>query len=85
MPMTSGNVTVIDGTTNNTLPVAAGTQSLRGRGEPEHEPDLRRELWQSNNVTVIDGNAPWSADFVVFGEGQGMARRSQPGNRGRSH
>ena len=42
----------------------ACTAIARG-GEPEHEPDLRRELTGSNNVTVIDGNAPWSADFTV--------------------
>ena len=36
-------VTVIDGATNNTTTVAVGTDSFSRGGEPEHEPDLRRE------------------------------------------
>ena len=41
-----GGVTVIDGATNNTTTVPVGTFPWRRGGEPEHEPDLRRELWQ---------------------------------------
>ena len=77
-------MTVIDGATNNTLPVAAGTNPIAVAVNPNTN-QIYVANSGSNNVTVIDGNAPWSADFVVFATGQGMGRRSQPGNRGRSH
>ena len=50
----SNNVTVIDGATNDTTLVAAGTRPLCRGGEPGHQQDLRREQ-QQRNVTVIDG------------------------------
>ena len=51
----STNVTVIDGATNATTTVTAGTESA-GRGrEPGDQQDLRGELLAGNNVTVIDG------------------------------
>ena len=47
---TAANVTVIDGATNNTTTVAVGSDPNRRGGEPGHEPDLCRELWQRNSV-----------------------------------
>jgi DNA-binding beta-propeller fold protein YncE len=68
----AGNVvTVIDGATNSTLPVAAGTQPFAVAVNPNTN-QIYVANWQSNNVTVINGNAPWSADFVVSaGAGNG--------------
>jgi DNA-binding beta-propeller fold protein YncE len=66
-----GIVTVIDGATNSTLPVAAGTQPFAVAVNPVTNQIYVANL-QSNNVTVINGNAPWSADFVVSaGAGNG--------------
>ena len=60
----AANVTVIDGATNNTLPVAAGSEPIAVAVNP-----VTNQIYVanhgSNNVTVIDGNAPWSADFTV--------------------
>ncbi len=47
-------MTVIDGATNATTTVAAGSFPVLRGGEPGDEQDLRREL-NSANVTVIDG------------------------------
>jgi hypothetical protein len=66
-----GIVTVIDGATNSTLPVAAGTDPFAVAVNPNTNQIYVANLW-SNNVTVINGNAPWSADFVVSaGAGNG--------------
>ena len=67
--LNSGNVTVIDGATNNTLPVAVGTNPIAVAVNPNTN-QIYVANSNSNNVTVIDGNAPWSADFVVSDNGE---------------
>ena len=47
-------MTVIDGATNATATVTAGTNPRCGGGEPGDQQDLRRQLG-SGTVTVIDG------------------------------
>ncbi|MGB8864085.1 MAG: YncE family protein, partial [Candidatus Sulfotelmatobacter sp.] len=65
-------VTVIDGATNTTLPVAAGTTPCAelscqlGLAVNPNTNQIYVANPGSANVTVIDGNAPWSADFVVL-------------------
>jgi DNA-binding beta-propeller fold protein YncE len=58
-------VTVIDGATNNTLPVAAGSDPYGIAVNPNTN-QIYVANYGSNNATVINGNAPWSPDFVVL-------------------
>ena len=74
----SASVTVIDGATNVTTTVAAGTSPRARGGKPSDQQKIYVAIWVATNVTVIDG-ATMATNTVSAGDGS-RYRGGEPGD-----